>query len=378
MTKLPATYRQWVIASPVTGDAITPDQFAMHELPIPALDEGQALVRIKLINLHSRTRLRIPTTANPDAPGTIRPGETDLSNYGCVEVIASRDATFRVGDVIHCQVGWQDYQVISSTNGPIGYPPPMPAVRALNGTSAPMSYAFRPHLAQAWSDDVLMHVFGTSGMTAYFGLRECGPVTPRDRVLVAGASGSVGSLVAQLAKARGAYVVGLAGGEDRCRWVVETLGIDACIDYRAPDLETRLRAAFPQGIDLFSDGIGGDLTPLVVSQMNDNARLFSYGSSAAFYGAGGPMAGGGMRRSFGISEAVEEAARQRNIHIECWLVFDFYDERLRAEDDMSRLLLQGRLKAVTSVTQGFENLPQAVVDMYARPRAGKAQVRFEA
>jgi NADPH-dependent curcumin reductase CurA len=275
-------------------------------------------------------------------------------------------------------VGWQEYQVISSADGPIGYPPPSALVRAANGSNAPMNYVFRPELTESWSPEVLMDVFSTSGMTAFFGMRECGPIMPRDRVLVAGASGSVGSIAAQLAKARGAYVVGLAGGPQRCNWVIDKLGLDDCLDYRAEDLEHQLRRAFPEGIDVFSDGVGGGLTERVLSLMNRDGRLFAYGSSASSYAkdkSRAPITS--LRQAFGVTADIEALARAKNIKIECWIVYDFYHERVAAENEMSRLLWAGALKPLVNVTEGFENLPQAVIGMYENPRAGKAQVRFE-
>ena len=378
MPPIPSTYRKWVIAKPLVNNTFQRDQFEMRELPIPELEEGQALVRVRLINLHSRTRLRMPTPEVTNGIGMAQLGDTDLTNYGCVEVVASKDKTFRVGDMLHCQVGWQEYQVISSDDGPIGYPPPDPILRAVNGSNASMNYAFRPELVESWPLDVLMDIFGTSGTTAYFGMRECGPIMPCDRVLVAGTSGSVGSLAAQLAKARGAYVVGLAGGEERCKWVVDTIGIDACIDYRATNLEERLRKAFPEGIDVFSDGIGGDLTALALKLMNRDGRMFAYGSSAMFYADRpefGPMRG--LRYAFGVTDDIDAVAREKNIKIECWIVYEFYHERITAENEMSRLMRDGKLKGLTNLTEGFENLPEAVMGMYTKPRAGKAQVRFE-
>jgi NADPH-dependent curcumin reductase CurA len=276
----PKSLRQWIVAKPLVGNSITPDLFAQRELPMPEPAAGQALVRVKIINLHSRTRLRFQTEERPNGFGITSLGDTDRANYACCEVVASRDKTFKEGDVIACQAGWQDYQLVSSDEPSVGYGPANPFVRAVNGTHAAMNYVFRPEMVEAWPTEVLMDVFGTSGLTAYFGGLDCGPIMPRDRVLVAGASGSVGSMFAQLAKARGAVVVGLAGGAERAAEVQAELGIDSCLDYRAPDFEARLRAAFPDGIDVFSGGVGGDLTQMVVGLMRQDGRLFSYGAAA--------------------------------------------------------------------------------------------------
>jgi NADPH-dependent curcumin reductase len=364
------TFRQWALARPLAaGEQLTPGHFARRELPMPDIAAGEALVRVRLINVHSRTRQRI-------LAGDTRLGETDPSNYACAQVIRSRDPAFREGDVIACQAGWQDHAIVRSGDSAIGYGPITAAARALNGTNSQWTYAFRPALAERWPADVLMDVFGTSGMTAWFGLRECGPVGPSDHVLVGGASGSVGALFSQLARNAGARVIGLAGGADRCEWVTASLGIADCLDYRAADFAARLAAAFPEGIDLFSDGIGGDLTALAIARMNPGARLFSYGSSAAFYGAGA-VAGRTLRERFGVTAALEPAIAQNGIRVACWIVDQFYGERRAAEDALAALLEEGSLQPVNTLVRGFDRLPGAIANLYARPRQGKLQISFE-
>lgn len=370
---MPTTIRQWIYGKPLVDDNLTLAQFEQREVPIPPLQDRQALIRVKLMNIHSNTRFRM-------AREITRLGHTDPSNYACAEVIQSRDPTFKEGDIIACQAGWQDYQIISSDDGPQGgYGEPSELVRALNGTGSPWSYVFRPAMVKMWSPDILMEMFGTSGMTAYFGLRECGPLMPRDAVAVAGASGGVGSIAAQLARIAGCRVIGFAGGADRCDWVTKTLGIDRCLDYRSTTFEADLRAAFPDGIDVFSDGIGGRLTDTVTQMMTQNSRLLSYGSAAAFYAEtfDAPGERPSFRRMFGISDAIEARLKQKNIKCEAWIVNQFYHERLRAEDDLSRHLLSGALKPISHVVDGFDNLPAAIVNLYKTPRAGKLQVRLE-
>jgi NADPH-dependent curcumin reductase CurA len=369
---LPKTFRKWIFAKPMADDELGPDQFALQELPLPDLQPDQALVRVKLINIHSATRLRM-------ASGMTKLGDTDRSNYACAEVIASRDKTFKEGDVVACQAGWQDHQVISSKDPSVGYGAASEKVAALNGTNSQWTYVFRPAMVRMWPPEVLMDMFGTSGMTAYFGMRECGPLMPEDRVTVAAATGSVGSIAAQLAKIAGCHVVGFGGGADRCRWVTDNLGIDACLDYRARDFDAQLDAAFPDGIDVYCDGIGGALTETVVARMNRNGRILSYGSAAAFYAdrLDTPAQRPPLRRMFGISEKLESILQEKNIRAEAWIVDAFYHERLKAEDDLSSLLRSGALKVVNNVVDGFDKLPHAIVGLYKGARSGKLQVRFE-
>jgi NADPH-dependent curcumin reductase CurA len=374
---MPDTYRKWVFANPMPDGRLGTEQFELRHVEMPEPAEGEALVRIKLINIHSATRARMTN-------GMTKLGDTDRTNYACAEVIETRDPAFQVGDVIACQAGWQEYQIVSSRDPSVGYGPISEGAKALNRTNSQWTYVFRPKMVAAWAPDVLMEMFGTSGMTAYFGMRQCGPLTKDDTVVVAGTTGSVGSIVAQLAHAAGSHVVCFAGGEDRCQWVRDTLKIENCIDYKAADFVTQLAKACPKGVDVFSDGIGGSLTETVAPLINKNGRLFAYGGAGAYYAdqvpkqqqVTSPQQTVSLRHAFGISEKVETILRENNIRSECWIVDAFYHERLVAEDELSRLLASGDIKPLTNVVEGFENLPAAIVGLYHAPRAGKLQVQF--
>ena len=370
---MPRTTRQWIYGKAVENDALVPECFALREVTLPEPKDGELLVRVRLINIHSHTRMRMSKQQLPV-------GETERGSYACAEVLESRAPHFQPGDIIACQAGWQEYQIIDTKLGAMNHGHATELVKALQHTGSPWTYAFRPALAKMWNAETLMSVFGTSGLTAYFGLRECGPIMPRDRVLVAAATGAVGSLAAQLAKAAGARVVGLAGGAARSEWAVKTLGIDACLDYRAPDLDAQLKSAFPEGVDVFSDGVGGALTEMVIDHhLKQDSRLLSYGGSSVFYAdryeGAGPAS---LAELFGITKAVIQKLARKNIKNELWMVDAFYHERTRAEDDLSRLLTMGKLKPIVNVVEGFEKLPQGISDLYRSPREGKLQIRFSA
>ncbi|QGY32448.1 MDR family NADP-dependent oxidoreductase [Pantoea cypripedii] len=370
---LPASYRKWVVSGATGAPDLKKEHFRQVECEIPSLMDGEALIRVKMINVHSATRLRI-------LRGMIATGQTDLNNYACAEVVSSRDPAFCVGDVIACQAGWQEYQVISSRDLPVGFAEPNNLVKALNGTHSPWVYVFRPAMVQMWPASTLMEIFGTSGMTAWFGLQQNGPMLTRDTVAVAATTGSVGSIVAQIAKAAGCRVVGFAGGAERCTWVTTTLGIDDCIDYTSPDLDKALRKVFPEGIDLFSDGVGGDLTERVTRLMNRHSRLFSYGSAASYYApsiGSAPEVRPTMRQNFGITEEVERRLSERHIRSHVWTVDQFYHQRLQAEDALSQLLLSGQLKPNSHTVDGFEHLPAAITGMYRSRQPGKLQIAFK-
>src|SRR2546430_14959495 len=155
---MPPKLRQWIFAKPMVNDVLGPEQFQLREVPIPELKQGLALVLVKLVNIHSGTRARM-------ANEMTKLGDTDRSNYACTEVVQSRDKTFREGDVIACQAGWQDYQIVGSEDVSVGYGPASGLVKALNRTNSQWSYVFRPAMVKMWPPEVLMEMFGTSGMT---------------------------------------------------------------------------------------------------------------------------------------------------------------------------------------------------------------------
>lgn len=373
---MPATYRKWVCAKPLAGGVLTVDNFALHEEPMPQLADGEALARVRLINVHSATRTRMSS-------GMTQIGATDGTNYACAEIVSSRDPAFREGDVIACQAGWQEYQIVRSADPAIGYGPITPAAREINGTNSQWTYCFRPALAAKWPPGVLMDVFGTSGMTAWFGMRECGPVEPGETVVVAGASGSVGALVVQIAREQGARIIGIAGGPEQCEWVKTALGALDCLDYRAADFDAQLARTCPDGVHIFSDGVGGALTLSVVPHLREHGRLFSYGSAASFYDdlvdrvkPTGDRPAASLRQAFGITPPIEALIEARKLKVACWIVDQFYHQRLEAEDALDQMLRAGQLHPVNTVVAGFENLPEAIVNLYRQPRRGKLQIAF--
>ena len=378
----PKTYKKWVLNKAVVDGKLSADNFKMLELPIPALEQGKCLIQVKVINIHASTRNRMMN-------GTTKLGDTDKTNYGCAQVLQSRDKTFKEGDLIACQAGWQSHQVISSEDESIGYGPANEMTIAVNGTKSHWNYVWRPQMVKMWRPDILMDVFGTSGTTAYFGHQDCGPVTPRDAVAISGTTGSVGALAAQLAKAAGAYVVGFGGGPERAKWVVDNLGIDKAFDYRDPDLENKLRAAFPNGIDFYSDGVGGPLSETVAKLMNKNSRYHSYGSSASLYDedtmrpqtqstsqGNAPAQGGAPARRQRTSPTIDKILDERNIKYVSWIVHVHYFERFKCEDELSNLLLTNQIKPINTVVKGIENVPQGVMSQYTTNPYGKLQLQF--
>lgn len=381
----PKTYKKWVVATPVVDKKISEANFKLTEPPIPQIKEGECLTENILFNIHSATRDRMSTT------GITKPGETDNTNYTLARVLQSRDRTYKEGDIIACLGGWQDHQVQSAEYGPQpGYDLPSELVKQLNGTNNPWGYVFRPVMLKMHSSDVLMDIFGTSGTTAYFGIRESGPMMPGDWCAVAGTTGSVGAMVAQILQYKGCHVIGFGGGPDRAKWVTDNFGIPA-IDYRAPDFEQQLQKAFPKGIDFFSDGVSGPgFSEIITKHMKPDSRYFNYGSAGAIYSSELPKAGAkpkpmatqptpqGMKpkRSMAMTELTYNMCMEKNIKIDTWQAQEHYQDRIEAEDYMSKLVFIKRLRPINTIVDGVENIPKAVVMQYVDNPYGKLQVRM--
>jgi len=378
---LPKTVKKWVLAKNVGDDnKLTLEHFKLVEEPMPQIKQGEALIKVILCNIHASTRNLMKVK------GTTKVGETDKTNYSAAHVLQSRDKTYREGDLITCSAGWNTYQTTSSdlsrgdVNAGHGAPREFALVEELNGTSSRTSYVFRPVMVKQYKPDVLMDVFGTSGLTAYYGVREVGPIMPRDKIAVAGTTGSVGSMAAQICKARGAYVVGFGGGVDRAKWCVDTLGIDKALDYRATDLDAQLKAAFPTGIDVYIDGVGGPLSEAVAKQMNQDGRYFSYGGAAQVYRDLQPTTSSmANAKEYGMTDLIEKIIKERHIKLEAWNQAVWAQDRIEAENKLSQLMNTGKLKAIHHVVKGFENIPKGVMSQYDGSNPyGKLQLQYEA
>jgi NADPH-dependent curcumin reductase CurA len=213
--------RQILLKSRPDG-APGPDNFELVRREVPEPAEGEVLIRTRYLSLDPYMRGRMSAAKSYAKP--VEVGEPMVG--GTVgEIVASRHAKFAVGDIVLGYGGWQDYAL----SGGVG-------VRKLDPAAAPVTTA--------------LGVLGMPGMTAYAGLLEIGRPKPGETVAVAAASGAVGSVVGQIAKIKGCRAVGIAGGPDKCRYVVDELGFDACVDHRAPDFARQLEAACPAGIDV--------------------------------------------------------------------------------------------------------------------------------
>jgi NADPH-dependent curcumin reductase CurA len=254
------------------------------------------------------------------------------------EVIASRNAKFAAGDTVLAYGGWQDYALSDGTG-----------LRKVDGKAAPLSTA--------------LGVLGMPGMTAYVGLLEIGQPKPGETVAVAAASGAVGSVVGQIAKIKGARAVGIAGGAAKCRFVVETLGFDACIDHHAADLAAQLAVACPKGIDVYFENVGGAVQQAVWPLLNDFARVPVCGLIAQ-YNATNPVAGPDMF-----------TVLRKRLLVRGFIVSDFAARQGDFLRDAGAWLRDGKLKYREDIVDGLEKAPQAFLGLLEGRNFGKLVVK---
>jgi NADPH-dependent curcumin reductase CurA len=312
------------------------DNFALTQAPIPEPGEGEVLMRHRYLSLDPYMRGRMSAAKSYAKPAQV--GEPMVG--GTVgEIVKSRNPKHAAGDIVLGFGGWQDF---SLSNGA--------GLRKLDPKAAPISTA--------------LGVLGMPGMTAYVGLSEIGQPKPGETVVVAAASGAVGSVVGQIAKIKGCRAVGIAGGADKCRFVSDELGFDACLDHRALDLARQLEAACPKGIDVYFENVGGAVQQAVWPLLNDFARVPVCGLIAQ-YNLTTPMPGPDM---FSVL--------RKRLLLRGFIVSDFAAKLPDFLRDVGEWVRSGRLKYREDVVEGLENAPATFLGMLQGKNFGKTLVKI--
>jgi hypothetical protein len=328
--------RQWVVASRPIG-LIKESNFAWREERVGELEPGQALVRNVYLSLDPTNRgwMQPQPTYMPPVPlGEVMRGIT----IGVVE--ESREASLKPGDVVQGMLGWQDYAV--SGAGSLTKLPNLPGL--------PLTAHF----------GLLGHI----GFTAYFGLMDLGKPKAGETLVVSAAAGAVGSLAGQIGKIAGCRVVGIAGTDEKCRWIIETLGFDAAINYRTEPLVESLRTHCPGGIDIDFENVGGQTLDAVLGLINFRARVVLCGLISQ-YNATAPVPG-----PYNFGNILIRSAR-----VEGFIVLDYLH---RAEEAAAALIgwyREGRLKYRVDVVEGLENAVGAVNRLFDGSHQGKLIVK---
>ncbi|ELF6472205.1 NADP-dependent oxidoreductase [Vibrio vulnificus] len=334
------TNRQIVLASRPVG-APTAENFALKQSDIPTPAQGEMLLRSVYLSLDPYMRGRMS-----DAKSYAEPVGIDEVMFGgtVCQVEVSNHAEFEVGEWVLAYTGWQDY-TISNGEGLIklGKQPSHP------------SYA--------------LGVMGMPGFTAYMGLLDIGQPKEGNTLVVAAATGAVGSMVGQIGKLKGCRVIGIAGGEEKCQFAKETLGFDECIDHKATDFAEQLANVCHNGIDIYFENVGGKVFDAVMPLLNTGARIPLCGLISQYNATSLPE--GPDRMSMLMAQLLI-----KRIKMQGFIIFDDYGHRYgEFAADMSQWLAQGKIHYREHLVQGLENAPDAFIGLLEGKNFGKMVVQ---
>lgn len=333
-TASPVSYQRIVLASRPKGQVV-PENFRLETLPVPELKDGELLVRNHYMSLDPYMRGRMEDAKSYAAPQVI--GETMIG--GTVgEVVASKNAKFNVGDKVIGMLGWSEMGVSDGL-----------LLRKVDTTHIPLS--------------AYLGAVGMPGLTAWYGLTQIMQPKAGETIVVSAASGAVGSVVGQLGKQLGCRVVGIAGGADKCAYVVNELGFDACIDYKAGNLEADLAAATPDGIDAVFENVGGEIFDASLARMNAFGRIALCGLIAGYNG-----------EQLSIRNA--RVFLTMRLTMRGFIVSEHMDLWPQGLKELGGLVATGKLKFRESVAEGIAAAPEAFIGLLKGKNFGKQLVKL--
>ena len=308
--------------------------FEMREVDVPKPSADEILVKNILLSIDAanRTWMQGRTYRDQVFAGDVMP------SYSIAEVVESNHPDFKVGQIVTSDSYWEEFSLVKAKD--VNKCP----------KDVPLSY--------------LLSIFGIAGLTAYHGLFDVGKLEANDTVVVSAAAGSVGIYAGQLAKASGCRVIGIAGSDEKCRKVVDSLGFDGCINYKNGNLLKDLKEMCPKGISLYFDNVGGHILEAVLVRMQNGGRIVCCGAISQ-YESSSPT---GPRNVPGFIIT-------KRLKMEGFIVMDFQEKHLEAINHMKALLDEGKIKVVEDIAEGLEKAPEALVNLLNGKNFGKSMVR---
>jgi NADPH-dependent curcumin reductase CurA len=315
------------------------NNFDLVEQPVPELKDGEVLIRVLYLSMDPTNRVwmrDIPQYLPPVAIGEV------MRALGLGRVVASRSSKYSEGDLVQGVTGWQDYLVLhEDAKGYVRLP-------ADPGIALP----------------TLLGACGMSGVTAYYGLTDITPVQPGETLVISAAAGSVGSIAGQIGKIRGARVVGIAGGADKCKHIVDELGFDAAVDYKSGDFKQQLKAATPDGIHVNFENVGGEIMRAVLARMVIGGRVALCGMISGYNSS--------ERASDDFSPFI-----MKRLTLRGFLVLD-YTKTKEAVGAIAGWIREGKIKTEETVADGLENAPDVINRLFDGSHRGKLLLKVAA
>ncbi len=322
--------------------SVTSEHFELVEEQVAELEEGQILVKVLYLSFDPTQRGWLNDVKSYVPPVQI--GE--VMRAGSVgQVIETRDSNFSNGDIVQGTFGWQEYAVV---NGSSGIMPIQKVPEGIPPTSA-------------------LSIYGITGLTAFFGMVEIGKPIEGDTVLVSGAAGATGSVAGQIARIKGAKnVIGIAGGPEKCNWVVNEAGFDSCIDYKNENVTTRITELAPKGIDVYFDNVGGSILETALGAIAQNARIVMCGGISSGYTMETLPPGPST-----ISNLIIQRGR-----MEGFIVLDFADRFLEAIIALGTWVSEGKIIYQEDIAEGLENCPETLARLFEGKNLGKQLLKI--
>ena len=327
------TNRTVTVAELPTAE-LSQDHFKLVEGDMPEAGANEVLLKTLLMSIDAANRAWMQGATYRDA---VNAGDA-MPTYSVSEVVSSNSPRFKPGDIVGHEGVWSDHTVL-------------PAHKLMK----------LPRVSQLTH---LISVYGVAGKTAFHGLLSVGRPLPGETIVVSAAAGSVGAYVGQIGKAIGCNVVGIAGGPEKCAWVVDELGFDACVDYRDPGMYKALKSACPTGVDIYFDNVGGQVLETTLALMNDRGRVVCCGAISQYDGASAT----GPRNLPGLVVV-------KRLRMEGFVVLDYARDDAKAIRALQRWVALGQIKVTEDIVEGLENAPKALIGLLAGDNRGKRMVR---
>ncbi len=330
---------QWVLAARPIG-AVRESDFRLIETPLRPLAEGEFRIEVLYLGVAAVMRGYMLNTEKFERP--LELGDV-MHGRGVGRIVESRHPEWRVGEIVHGKMGWQRYAIADGS--------PYYLMFKVRQRVAPVSTA--------------LGVLGLTGFTSYLGLVDVGAVKAGDRVLVSGAAGGVGSNVGQIARNLGAEAIGIAGSDEKCALLTSALGYQAAINYKTENVEQRIAALFPAGLDLFFDNVGGEILDAGLAHLKRHARVVLCGAISQYIE--------GVERPYALQNAF--AVFKKMARMEAFFIYEMTEHFERAEAQLAEWIVADRLHYREDILDGLEHMPRALVRLFEGRNIGKQLVR---
>lgn len=331
------TNRQLRLQSRPKG-LLAPGDLQLGEAPLPELNDGQALAKVKYLSIDPTMRVWMSMDSYLPA---VAIGDV-MRSFGFAEVVESKHTQFKKGDKVVGMTGFQDYLVLEAQSRmPVQKVPSIPFV----------------------SDTAFLGVLGVTGLTAYFGMTEIAKPQKGETLVVSAAAGATGSIAGQIGKIHGCRVVGIAGTDDKCKWLTDELGFDAAINYKHADWKEKLAAATPHGVDINFENVGGEIMEAVLNRMNLHGRVVVCGFISGYTKETPEQIGLGM-------------VIVKRLKVQGFLILDYASRFTEGAMELGKWKMMGKLKDRQTVVEGLERAPEAINMLFTGGNTGKLIVKI--